>query len=53
MFLIAIKQSIKGQSQEIVLHMGESASVTDILVLTQDDSWQCELTCFTGQVLFY
>ena len=31
MILTAIKRSIKGQAQEIVLHMGESASVTDIL----------------------
>ena len=31
MILTAIKWSIKGQVQEIVLHMGESASVNDIL----------------------
>ena len=31
MILTAIKRSIKGQAQEIVLHMGESASVKDIL----------------------
>ena len=31
MILTSIKRSIKGQAQEIVLHMGESASVADIL----------------------
>ena len=31
MILTAIKRSIKGQAQDIVLHMGESASVKDIL----------------------
>ena len=31
MVLTAIKRSIKGQAQEIVLHMGENATVSDIL----------------------
>ena len=31
MILTAIKRSIKGPAQEIVLHMGESASVNDII----------------------
>ena len=31
MVLTAIKRSIKGQAQELVLHMGESASISDIL----------------------
>ena len=31
MVLTAMKRSIKGQAQEIVLHMGEDATVSDIL----------------------
>ena len=31
MVLTAIKRSIKGQAQEIVLHMGEDATVNDIV----------------------